>query len=774
MIDELEALVGHIFVVGGRAVSATPPGALVELPPKKPQRGREQDTFFTLVTPSGANQGQASFYEQLARLAAHLYFHSGGGVTSGLREAISAVNSNLIEHNMMAGQRYEANMICMVLRGHETYVARTGSCLCLLRQGDGLISLPEDLRDEYALNGLPLGYSPAPDIKLSHYDVAPGHVMVLGDAGLAQVERAGLNDALGAGNIQAIIESLKPLGASKTQALVVEFVSIDTPDPEIMSPQPGANKITRSSSAPAAVATAALSPTNIAPAKPAPPTQKPTPPRSRTQPMPAASTPVSPSTSTRASTPASSAPISAPAAASALPSTPPVGEIVAETAHNANRAGRQAVGGAASFLGLFTRALSVMLDRLLPEPEEDGPHIPTMMAAALAILVPIVVVFIVVALRLSQVDLTTFEQTVQEVQTAADQASTIPLSDVDRAKTAWLGVLQRVDNAEQSSGRTGDPDLQRIKAKAQKVLDDYAKVTRRTTIPLRSFNENAQLVGPIIQGQTSMYTLDMNLSAVYRDTLSSDSTSVLTRGINAVIQRGQDVSAHSVRQMVDILWMPEGGIERNNMLAALDTQGLLITYSPTFAPATAQTLAGADRWVRPIALTRWHDRLYLLDPGANQIWRYKATGTSYPDAPEEYFDSDPRPNIKDAVDFGIDTSGNVYVLLSSGTMKKFNGGAEQNFDFNSLPDGSLKSASAMYLDNDSTLSAIYIADPLDQSIYEVTLAGTFQFRYRSTDPGAFRHITGVYADQGKIYVASGSVIYYFVQADTLSTPTPLP
>ena len=70
MTDELEALVGYVFIVGGRAVSATPPGALVELPPRKAPRGREQDTFFTLITPSGSAQAQAGFYEQMAKLAA--------------------------------------------------------------------------------------------------------------------------------------------------------------------------------------------------------------------------------------------------------------------------------------------------------------------------------------------------------------------------------------------------------------------------------------------------------------------------------------------------------------------------------------------------------------------------------------------------------------------------------------------------------------------------------------------------------------------------------
>ena len=440
MLDELEALVGYVFVVGGRAVSATPPGALVQLPPKKPQRGREQDTFFTLVTAAGANQAQAAFYEQLAKLAADLYFRTSGSVTSGLREAISAVNNHLLEHNQVAGQRYEANMICLVLRGAEAYVARTGACLCLLRQGESFTSFPDDLRDEYALNGLPLGYSPAPDIKLSHYDVAPGHVMVLSDAGLAQADRDKLNNALGSGNVQAIIEPLKPLGGNKAQVIVIEFVTVDTPDPALLTPQPG-SRITRSSTAPAAAAVSELSATGSTPIK-----------------ITAPSAPVAPQ-KPQPKAPPRSKPIKLPAMPNVEEALPPVQEIVTEATQNANRAGRKAVGGTASFLGAFARTLNALLNRVLPEPEENGPHIPTMLAISLAILLPIVIVFIVVGFKMSEVDLTQYERTVQEVQAVANQAETIPLSNVDQAKTAWLGVLQRIETVEQSSGRTGRRDL---------------------------------------------------------------------------------------------------------------------------------------------------------------------------------------------------------------------------------------------------------------------------------------------------------------------------
>ena len=765
MFDELEALVGHIYVVGGRAVSATPPGALVELPPKKAQRGREQDTFFTLVTPAGANQGQATFYEQLARLAADLYFRTSGSVTSGLREAIGVVNNNLIEHNVVAGQRYEANMICLVLRGREVYLARAGACLCLFRQGESFITLPDDLRDEYALNALPLGYSPVADIKLSHYEVAPGQVMLLGDSGFAQAQRDELSAALGAGDIQAVIEPLKSLGGNKAQAILIEFVSVDTPDPTVQSPQPG-SRITRSSAAPSATPAAPLSATGKPLTAP-----KPVVAERELKRSPQKSTPIA---NKRQSEPVGSPqPVALATSSEAVAEpVPPISEIAAETAQNATRAGRKAVGGAASFLGTLTRVLGIILDRLLPEPDENGPRIPTMLAAAVAILIPVVIVFAVVAINFAQVDVTNFETMVSAVVRDADQAQAIPLTDVNHAKTAWLGVLQRIDQVESSTGRTGDATLEQIRGHAQGVLDNYSKVTRRTATAMREFTDAAKLVGPIVQGGTSMYTLDLNADAIYRDTLNPSKNTVETRNTQPVVQQGQAVGTHTVKQMVDIIWLPEGGVTRTNVIAALDTQGILITYSPTFAPAESQVLQGAERWVKPVAVASWQRRLYMLDPGANQIWRYIDSGDSYPDPPEPYFDND--VDLQKAVDLAIDTTGNVYVLFSDGKLKRYTTGSEQIFTFNGMPDGGLKSASAMFLDTDSPLPAIYIADPLDQSVYKVTLSGTFLYRFRATDSGAFKHITGVYADHDNVYVSSGPLIYTFSTSDINVTPTPKP
>ncbi len=720
MTDVIEALVGYLFVVGGRAVSATPPGAAVEQPPRRPTRGRELDTLYVLISPNGPTGG-AALYEQLVRLAAEVYFRSGGSVTSALREAINAVNSQLTETNRIGGTRYAVNMACAVMREQEVYLARAGAGVFLLRQAEAFSTYPDDLAE---MAHTPLGQTANVDIRLARCEIAPGHVLVLCDAALARAGRDPLSAALTAPTLPALVEALKLHAGRDAQALIIQFTTADTPNPAPPPPR-------KSTPVPRSIQAAAVVPDPAVELPSAPP-EIPT--------------------------------VTAPPATEIMPDGTPAADKPAPI--------KRAALGIGNALDGIGKGIGRALDRMLPEAEESSPRIPTMLAAVLAILVPVIVVFVVVALQLSQFDLTQFEQTVREVEEAARAAEVIPLEDEQAARTAWLGVIQRVDFVEESSGRTGDPTLIRIRARAQAVLDRFDKVTRRTPITLRNYGQNARLVGPVIRGGADVYILDTNRSAVFRDTLNSESKTLITRNTQPVIQQGQAVGAFSVRTLIDIIWMAEGGVQRANVLAALDSQGILVTYSPTFSPATAQRLAGSDLWERPIAMATWRGNLYLLDVGAGQIWRYRPVGNAYPNPPEAYFEGDDKPDLTGATDFGIDSTGNVYILFSDGTLKRYTSGVEQRFALNGLPTGGLKSGVGLYVDSDSPLPAIYILDAADQAVYQVTLSGAFRYRLRATDPSLFKALTSVYAEKDDVYVTSGGGLYHFSLADLVAQQTP--
>src|SRR5687767_7983186 len=128
MAFDFEALVGHLYVVGGRSLSAQPPGMLVEVAPRKAARGREMDTIFVLVTPSGDATAPSAFYDQMAQVSAERYFNSTGSVTAGLRTVFNTINEDLTEHNSGGSKkRYEANILAAVLRDDEVFLARVGS-----------------------------------------------------------------------------------------------------------------------------------------------------------------------------------------------------------------------------------------------------------------------------------------------------------------------------------------------------------------------------------------------------------------------------------------------------------------------------------------------------------------------------------------------------------------------------------------------------------------------------------------------------------------------
>lgn len=716
-------------MVGGRAMRGIPPGARVEQPPKKPQRGREADTFFVLVTPSGQVQGNAGFYEGLARLAGEFYFRTSSSITSGLRESIIGINSHLMSYNANSGEQYQVNLIAMVLRGHEVFIARTGATVSLLSHGETFYSSPEDLHDELALNALPLGYSPSADVKLARYEIVPGQVLVLSDNSLLTGTIEALKIALAAGANQAVQNALKSLAGASTQAMIIEFrrpepVAKPPPTPEPLPAPPPAAEVLPDS---------VVSPVIEEPTK-----------QELPEPVVAAVEATESAQPSEVSTPA--------------PIQPKPAKIEPPKPNIAKRL----TMAVAWILRAVVKVINTILDKLLPEPKEGAPNISTSAAIGIAILIPVVAIFVMVGFQLFQIDNTNFEQMVSQIQSQANEAAAIPKTDEQKAKTLWIAVLQRLEMAELQ--RPKDATLQKIRAQAEAALDDFGRVTRKTPVALRTFPNNAVLGAVWLQGSSDVYTLDKANSAIYRDTLRQPDQFGSARSQGALIQNGAPVSGYVVRKLNDILWVDEAGVRTSHALVGLEPQGFLITYSPAAPPAQAQALPGSERWKNPIALSIWKENLYILDPGANQIWRYKPAGTTYPNPPEEYFELEYQRNLANAVDFAIDEKGNVYVLFSTGTMKKYNAGAEQNFALNNMPEGGLHSANAMHLDGSSALQAIYITDPIDQAVYEFTLAGTFQNRYKSSDPNAFRKLSSVYVEGVNAYVTDGNVLYYFEAA----------
>ncbi len=790
------AFTGHVLVVGGRAVRVPPPGALAESAPRRAPRVREGDTFFILVTPDETTHAPAPFYEALAQLGADVYFGSGGGITGGLRDALAAINAQLLADETPR----QVHALALVLRDATLYAARSGSTFSALLQWPDLALFPTERHDPLSMNLRPLGADPEPDIQLTRYTVAPGQALLVADASLLPHSDDDLRTALSAENVAGIVERVKALAGNETAASVIRFTAPDAPDLTGIAPQP-------SGRAPRATPPRPVTPPEAPPADP--PRQTP-PFTAEDVPPPRPETDAS-STGTVETTPfpaqQATANVADHAGDAATETDPgeadaPAAEPLAARAgaflarlraassirrrsgpsrlrkavHNAGRTGRNILRGALAALLVVINGIGSVLERLIPTPGEDGRQgIPTNIAIGVAVLIPFVIVIVVVGLALSEQGKGKFQTYLERAKATHQEALELSGDACDNPalRPLWVEVQQLAEQAGEL--RPNDQDVLVISADARNYLDCYDKVERRNLTLLHEFADNAKLVGPIVNGGVDLYTLDRANGRIYHDTLSESGDTLTTRNNTPILYTGQVISNakgnFTVGEIIDIEWLTAGGTAHDNVLIALDTQGQLLSYSPTFF-ADAQQLVTEGRWVRPAAIAVFRSNVYVLDTGANQIWRYvpPAGERAYSNAPEEYFNGATLPDLSNAVDFGISDEGAVYVLFADGTIKRYRRNVqsiveEQPFELREAPPGVLTSGVALFVDNDPLSRQLYIVDPETAAIYETLWGGKFRRGYRPANmPDAFDEVSGIYADavvRNAMYVVADNKLYHF-------------
>ena len=160
-------------------------------------------------------------------------------------------------------------------------------------------------------------------------------------------------------------------------------------------------------------------------------------------------------------------------------------------------------------------------------------------------------------------------------------------------------------------------------------------------------------------------------------------------------------------------------------------------------------------------MTYWQGRLYILDPAANQVWRYDPSSGVFPNAPLEYFVGSARPDISQAVDFAIDTPGALYILYSDGAMIKFNGGERVPFAYSNFPEAQpMASTNSLFLNTSPTDLMLYITSREARTIYQTTHAGTFAASYQPENDELFAALNDAVADANRdmIYALSGNSV----------------
>ncbi len=827
MPEDVQALVGHVLIVGGRAVGVPPPGALAELAPRRASRAREGHAFAILVTPHGETRAPAPYFETLAQLGADTYFGSSGGITGGLREALAAINRHILDDP--AGE--PVNALALALHGSDLYVARGGRSFMVWRGADGLTFFPEERRDPLVINLPPLGSGDPPDIQLTRLAVAPGDMLLLCDESLQHAPTTTFDVVLREGTLADVLQRLKTLSSKRLAVSAVAFAPPGAPDAERYALQHSL-RAPRKSRAPISPASGSEvdwgqdalrepSPAweGVAPAsawdapdetgaepKPASPPDEPLPAEmlalAEETPAPVEAAPL-PSPVEDAAPALAEAPdaIARPPVAARLratlggvagrftsgsdvddaepPAAPPVsaGPTPLDRARTAaaqrGRQGLRAVLVAAlAVVGFLAGALA----RLVPEPEEDRRSaIPTNVAIGLAVMIPVVIVVAAVGMALLGAEKSEFQTYMERAQAAHTDALRLSGGSCENQalRPLWVEVLRLSEQAE--TLRPNDPNVLIMRADAENYLDCFDDVVRRDLTLLRTYPRDAEMVSPVVHGGVDLYALDRKNGVVYHNTLNERGDGLTDSSDKRVIWTGQTISGatgnFTVGRLIDIEWLADGGTRPKNVLVALDANGLLIAYSPTYF-TSAQMLVTEGRWQEPVALAVYRSNLYVMDHAANQIWRYvpPAGAESYPNAPEEYFNGDQLPNLAGAVDFGISDDGAVYILFADGTVRRYRRNVqgiveEQPFEFRQAPPGAISSGAALFVDNDPASRNLYIVDGVTETIYETSWAGTFNQGYRPRNvPDAFQDARGFYADsvvRNNMYLLAGNRLYHF-------------
>lgn len=846
MPEDVQVLVGHVLVVGGRAVRVPPPGALAELAPRRASRAREGHTFAILVTPHGDTRAPAPYFETLAQLGADTYFGSSGGITGGLREALAAINRHILDDP--AGE--PVNALALALHSGDLYVARGGRSFMVWRGAGGLTFFPEERRDPLVINLPPLGSGDPPDIQLTRLVVAPGDMLLLCDESLQHAPTTTFDIVLREGTLADVLGRLKTLSSKHLAVSAVAFATPGAPDAERYAlqhslreprkPQPAISPASGSEldwgqdalrespptweeatpDEPGAEPEPAPSPTDsplvetlpaemlaLADEVPAPVEAAPLlPPRDippsreaevlAVPPIPASDTPspapVLAETPDAATRPPVAARLRAtlgsvagrfagepdaddgePTAAPPVPAGPtPLDRARAAVAQRGRQGLRATLVAALATVDFLAGALN----RLVPEPEEGRRSaIPTNIAIGLAVMIPVVIVVAAVGMALLGAEKSEFQKYMERAEAAHADALRLSGGSCENPalRPLWVEVLRLSEQAE--TLRPDDPNVLTIRADAENYLDCFDDVVRRDLTLLRTYPRDAEMVSPVVHGGVDLYALDRKSGVVYHNTLNERGDGLTDSGDKRVIWAGQTISGatgnFTVGRLIDIEWLADGGTRPKNVLVALDANGLLIAYSPTYF-TSAQMLVTEGRWQEPVALAVYRSNLYVMDPAANQIWRYvpPAGAESYPNAPEEYFNGDQLPDLAGAVDFGISDEGAVYILFADGTVRRYRRNVqgiveEQPFEFRQAPPGAISSGAALFVDNDPASRNLYIVDGANQTVYETSWAGTFNQGYRPRAPhDAFQDARGFYADsvaRNNMYLLAGNRLYHF-------------
>jgi len=727
---ELHAVTGQLFIQEGAPQDDTAvPGLLAQSAPARVAHGRERDFLFVHLTLTGPLDETAELTQTLLTHVSQQYYSATGSVTAALRRALGAANEKLLHHNLSgADPAREGAITCAVLRSSELFMVQAGESLALLGHNFGIERLPARRPERVT----PLGRSAGLDLRYFHHRLQPGDMLLLADPRIAHLPAAALTPALVDTEVELGLVELKGLLADDSaRLLLVEF----TNDPPYNLPP-----VARASVSGGRIAL----PRAQAAAPAAPPPRQPV----------------------RAQTP------------------PPAAPDPAELAAAVETTARRAASGSALGLARLTGWLADVLGRLRPPRAEAGAPAAEEEAAAarphwtipalIAIVIPIVVTLVVFSVYLRWGRVQRVAEIKQEMAYYLSQADALG-DDTTAARAQYVQLMALAAEAE--TLRPGDEGINRMRRQAAAELDRIDGVTRLTARPLYVYDTAANLTAVALRDgfNGGIFTLDAQAGEVWLHETDEAYTQLTGATPEPLVANGQAIGSHVVGEIVDILWRPRGRQASRDGLAMLDRRGALLTYYPNFADIRAVQLGFGSGWRRPVAITTFVERLYVLDAGANLIWKY------FPDQDNFILDEDDQtirftadPELGQAVDIDIySEDGSLIVAYGDGRLRYYDTRSSRvQWDEQSLLQNGLSTPlegpTAVKLVGRGLNASIFVCDAGSGRLIQISRGGVVLAQYRATDANG-QELFARAADFAvaetplRIFVAAGDTLYLVTQ-----------
>lgn len=722
---KLQPVTSQLYIVDGTVQEGVEvPGLLAQAAPTKSARGRSHDTLFIHLS-LGENASETfSLTQDLLEAISQRFFATPGSVTAALRGAILAANDLLLRLNMSeTGPAREGAVSCAVLRGQELFLVQAGVSYVLIGRNFGVECLPARLPSRTT----PLGRSAGLDLRYFHNWLEPGDMLLLANEPVAKIPSETMKPVL----VDTTVEDSLPhlvdiVGDRSASILLIEFAdetTIDLPDTAVglkvrqtPATQPSGSQRVEARPRPKAAPTERPDPT-------------PGPLRDRS--------------------------------GGALPTLDLPSAVQVED--TARRAGAQTARG----LSRVTGWLADLMQRLRPgaagrRAEEEGSWTFPLLAA---ILIPILLAVVVGGVYIQRGRVTRFSELRNNMQTSLTLATE---STTEEERLAHYAQVLRLA-AEAEGLRPGNDDIGRMRGQALEALDRLEDVTRLQARLLYEYSEETRLGGIVLREGLNgdLYTLDRANNSVYVHETEEDYTTFAGEQPERIIFDAQVIGTHIVGPLVDMAWRPGGVQVTADGLVVLDSRGALLSYRPTFADLRAVPLGLASEWLEPVAIAQFNERLYVLDRGAGQLWRY------FPESDGFYVDEAQRalslPDLKEAVDAAIyGEDGSVIVLYGDGRVRRYGQDSllwdETTLYQNGL-DMPLVAPTQIKIIGRGLNSSVFVADPGSGRIVQLSLGGTFLAQWKAVEPRTGEELFAQMTDFDvvdsplRIFVTAGSGLY---------------